>query len=152
MPPVSEGRDIPKAIPAPANTCRAWRHVKSHAAASASHLLPEAGTSPNALKCAAAATCRWASQNLYTHVAADNEVAYRLYVGCGFQELSSDAKFGQELSLGETAGARPLCTDLYVDHIMLSYRHVHAGMYNNNAWISSKSQLLAVFRAGDEPG
>lgn len=35
---------------------------------------------------------RWASQRLYTHVAADNDVALRLYNGCGFKEYSVDAQ------------------------------------------------------------
>lgn len=35
---------------------------------------------------------RWASQRLYTHVAADNDVALRLYTGCGFKEYSVDAQ------------------------------------------------------------
>ncbi|GFR51523.1 hypothetical protein Agub_g13939 [Astrephomene gubernaculifera] len=34
---------------------------------------------------------RWGAARLYTHVEADNEVAYRLYCSCGFQQHSLEA-------------------------------------------------------------
>lgn len=46
------------------------------------------------------AAAHWAAQRLYTHVQADNEVAYRLYLSCGFQEHSSEAKYAQASTLG----------------------------------------------------
>lgn len=49
------------------------------------------------------AVAAWQSHNLYTHVEADNEVAYRLYLSCGFREHSSEAKFSGTATLGEWA-------------------------------------------------
>mmetsp|Transcript_10438 Transcript_10438/g.22411 ORF Transcript_10438/g.22411 Transcript_10438/m.22411 type:complete len:279 (-) Transcript_10438:1086-1922(-) len=44
----------------------------------------------------------WASEQLYTHVEADNEVACRLYRGCGFDTYSVDAdRYGQGTDLGK---------------------------------------------------
>ncbi len=41
---------------------------------------------------------------MYTHVAADNEVAYGLYIGCGFQEHSIEKKYENASNLGELHG------------------------------------------------
>ncbi len=38
---------------------------------------------------------------MYTHVAADNEVAFRLYTNCGFEQYSVDSKFESALDLGK---------------------------------------------------
>lgn len=42
----------------------------------------------------------WHASSLYTHVEADNEVAYRLYARCGFQEHSSESKYRNATNLG----------------------------------------------------
>ena len=42
---------------------------------------------------------------MYTNVAADNDVAYGLYIGCGFKDHSAESKLGEgsgALSLGRT--------------------------------------------------
>ncbi|KAG2447633.1 hypothetical protein HYH02_007551 [Chlamydomonas schloesseri] len=44
----------------------------------------------------------WGAQRLYTHVEADNEVAYNLYAGCGFTKHSADARYDAETKLGQT--------------------------------------------------
>ena len=44
---------------------------------------------------------RWGSERMYTHVAADNEVAFRLYTNCGFKQYSVDSKFESALDLGK---------------------------------------------------
>ena len=44
---------------------------------------------------------RWGSVHLYTQVAADNEVAYRLYTGCGFKEYRINAQVDSSLKLGK---------------------------------------------------
>ncbi|PNH00670.1 hypothetical protein TSOC_009071, partial [Tetrabaena socialis] len=44
----------------------------------------------------------WGAQQLYTHVEADNEVAFRLYRGCGFGQHSSDSKYESASKLGQT--------------------------------------------------
>ncbi|GFH26916.1 predicted protein, partial [Haematococcus lacustris] len=41
----------------------------------------------------------WQASNLYTHVAADNEVAWGLYRSCGFEEHSCEAKYSQASAL-----------------------------------------------------
>lgn len=38
---------------------------------------------------------------MYTHVAADNVVAFRLYTSCGFTQYSADSKFDSALDLGK---------------------------------------------------
>lgn len=43
----------------------------------------------------------WGAQALYTHVEADNEVAFRLYASCGFTELSADAPLEGASMLGK---------------------------------------------------
>ena len=43
---------------------------------------------------------------MYTNVDADNDIAYGLYIGCGFKEHSAESKLGEggsgALSLGRT--------------------------------------------------
>lgn len=45
------------------------------------------------------------SARLYTSVEADNDVAVRLYRGCGFEDFSTDSKFESGLKLGGWGGA-----------------------------------------------
>jgi len=42
----------------------------------------------------------WQADALYTHVEADNEVAYRLYKSCGFEDHSEERKFSGATDLG----------------------------------------------------
>ncbi|GIL78907.1 hypothetical protein Vretimale_103 [Volvox reticuliferus] len=44
----------------------------------------------------------WGARRLYTHVEADNEVAFRLYHSCGFQQHSADSKYEAATKLGQT--------------------------------------------------
>ncbi|KAG2423292.1 hypothetical protein HXX76_015441 [Chlamydomonas incerta] len=44
----------------------------------------------------------WGAARLYTHVEADNEVAYNLYAGCGFTKHSADVRYEAETKLGQT--------------------------------------------------
>eukprot|EP00198_Chlamydomonas_reinhardtii_P009711 XP_001699048.1 predicted protein [Chlamydomonas reinhardtii] len=44
----------------------------------------------------------WGAARLYTHVEADNEVAYNLYAGCGFAKHSTDVRYEAETKLGQT--------------------------------------------------
>ncbi|KAG2491136.1 hypothetical protein HYH03_010579 [Edaphochlamys debaryana] len=44
----------------------------------------------------------WGAASLYTHVEADNEVAYRLYTGCGFADYSVESKYEAASKLGQT--------------------------------------------------
>ncbi|GAX84216.1 hypothetical protein CEUSTIGMA_g11639.t1 [Chlamydomonas eustigma] len=46
------------------------------------------------------AVIKWGSERMYTHVAADNEVAYRLYTSCGFKQFSADSQYQGALALG----------------------------------------------------
>ncbi|KAG1672572.1 hypothetical protein FOA52_010673 [Chlamydomonas sp. UWO 241] len=43
----------------------------------------------------------WGAERLYTHVAADNAVAFWLYTSCGFAEHSIDSKFANTSMLGK---------------------------------------------------
>lgn len=56
------------------------------------------------------AVARWGARQLYTHVEADNEVAYRLYKGCGFDEHSVDSKYEAASKLGQTVLLRAPAT------------------------------------------
>ncbi|GLI66022.1 hypothetical protein VaNZ11_009727 [Volvox africanus] len=44
----------------------------------------------------------WGARRLYTHVEADNEVAFRVYHSCGFQQHSTDSKYEAATKLGQT--------------------------------------------------
>ncbi|EFJ52658.1 hypothetical protein VOLCADRAFT_120146 [Volvox carteri f. nagariensis] len=44
----------------------------------------------------------WGAGALYTHVEADNEVAYKLYHSCGFERHSADSKYEAASKLGQT--------------------------------------------------
>lgn len=46
------------------------------------------------------AVSMWQARTLYTHVAADNEVAYKLYTRCGFVDHSTDGGYEGALTLG----------------------------------------------------
>lgn len=48
----------------------------------------------------------WGSLRLYTHVQADNEVASGLYRSCGFQEHSSEERYADASTLGESVYAK----------------------------------------------
>ncbi|KAL6752798.1 acyl-CoA N-acyltransferase [Haematococcus lacustris] len=54
------------------------------------------------------ARSHWQALNLYTHVAADNEVAWGLYRSCGFEEHSCEAKYSQASALGRLVLLRAL--------------------------------------------